>query len=803
MNSARRLLSCVVAVLGFVCVAASAHGQAIRGVVVDQTGLPLPGATVQLLDGKAVVDTWITEADGSFAIGVTLKGSTVEVSLSGFETTRVERVDATRIILAIGRASTTTEVIADAVEQVSPTAPLIGRALPATLLSRVPPAHWRTTEALPLLPSVVRGPDGLLVGGARAHETPLFIDGFDVSDPATGASSISLPFETTRNIEVMRDPTAITYGGLIGSLVQLDTRTGADKRMIGVQGFVPRPRFTNPGFGRLEGIFPRTYWGDQTANGRLRHFVAAEYNYERIPVPGVTQGKGPDIVEESGSVFARVDFQATPRTEITVESFIFPSNTDRSGLSPRRETAATAVVHGKDSFAGVTSRHVFGARSVLSLRVGVLSHDGRLTPDSSGPATLSPAGWRDNWFATVRRNAVRYTVSALWERSLGSGLHSHDLSVQTSLNVRRMNGSVSESDVVVEDALGRAVRGVSFGRDASLASHDRPASVSVRDVWRTSPHLQFDGGIRVDHDSHYGGATPSMRGGVRWALGEENATVLKLGAGRFVGNVPLIAAAFGGYPTRIDRDLDPLTGRPTAERFFAPTVGTLEMPRAKAFTGQLEHRVRPGFDTQFGVTVRRSDRIATLDVSSTGGPLTVASTGRNTYREFQFSARKLLPADQQVFVSYVNASAKGELNDFSALFQGFDAPLLQPGGRARLATDARHRWLTWGTFNAPLKFVVSPVFEVRSGFRYSALTDRQTYAAAPNGEAYPVFMSLDLIISRPIERFGHAADFGIQLFNATNHQNPRDVYPVVGAPGYGTFTNSVGTILRGFMLIKW
>lgn len=50
---------------------------------------------------------------------------------------------------------------------------------------------------------------------------------------------------------------------------------------------------------------------------------------------------------------------------------------------------------------------------------------------------------------------------------------------------------------------------------------------------------------------------------------------------------------------------------------------------------------------------------------------------------------------------------------------------------------------------------------------------------------------------------GRSADVGIQLFNLTSHDNPRDVYPVVNGPRAGQFTNSVGTILRGYMLLKW
>src|SRR5436190_2106761 len=140
--------------------------QAGRGIVIDQTGLPLPGATIQLMGGATIVTTLITAGDGTFAIDPAL-------------------------------------------------------------------------------------------GGARAHETPVLLDGFNVTDPATGNSSLNLPFEAVRGVDALRDPISVTYGDNLGGVVQIASRTGGDKFAIGVQGIVPRPRFATPGFGRLEGIFPR------------------------------------------------------------------------------------------------------------------------------------------------------------------------------------------------------------------------------------------------------------------------------------------------------------------------------------------------------------------------------------------------------------------------------------------------------------------------------------------------------------------------------------------------------------------
>src|SRR5262249_38229764 len=165
-------------------------GQATaQGVVIDQTGLPLPGATVQLLRGDEVVMTVTSGGDGTFTIDPSLPGDTVAVALDGFETARVDRASASKITLTIGRAAETTTVVATAptIAPASPTTPLLGSTMTATTVSRLPSSRLKARESLPLLPSVVRGPDGLMqLGGARAHETPVLLDGFNVTDPATG-----------------------------------------------------------------------------------------------------------------------------------------------------------------------------------------------------------------------------------------------------------------------------------------------------------------------------------------------------------------------------------------------------------------------------------------------------------------------------------------------------------------------------------------------------------------------------------------------------------------------------------------
>jgi hypothetical protein len=253
----------------------------------------------------------------------------------------------------------------------------------------------------------------------------------------------------------------------------------------------------------------------------------------------------------------------------------------------------------------------------------------------------------------------------------------------------------------------------------------------------------------------------------------------------------------------MDRWFEPHSGQVVRGTMLRPTVGTLRLPRAVAAVVSVERQLGRGLDAQVGFTHRRSYNLATFHVPTDSGILSVDSDGHGSYDEFQVSARKTWVNDQQLFVSYVRSAADGELNEFSSVFQGRDSPLVQPGGLTRLSTDARNRVLAWGTFNLPSRIVVSPVAEWHSGFLYSAVDERYLYAGAPNSRSFPAFVSTDLVAYKTITVKKRSADLGIQIFNVTNRRNPRDVHPVLGTPRMGQFINSVGPILRGYMLLKW
>jgi len=66
----------------------------------------------------------------------------------------------------------------------------------ASVMQSAPLASERFQDALPLIPGVVRGPDGLLnISGTRSNQSALMFNDADGTDPVTGEDAIELPID--------------------------------------------------------------------------------------------------------------------------------------------------------------------------------------------------------------------------------------------------------------------------------------------------------------------------------------------------------------------------------------------------------------------------------------------------------------------------------------------------------------------------------------------------------------------------------------------------------------------------------
>ena len=102
-----------------------------------------------------------------------------------------------------------------------------------------------------------------------------------------------------------------------------------------------------------------------------------------------------------------------------------------------------------------------------------------------------------------------------------------------------------------------------------------------------------------------------------------------------------------------------------------------------------------------------------------------------------------------------------------------------------------------------LEMVISPSIDWRTGFPYSVQDVYPHYAGAPNSKRFPAYFTVDVTVYKTFEFREHKADLGMQFFNLTSHFNPRDVISVTESEQFGTFTNSFGLTLGGYMQVRW
>ena len=67
-----------------------------------------------------------------------------------------------------------------------------------------------------------------------------------------------------------------------------------------------------------------------------------------------------------------------------------------------------------------------------------------------------------------------------------------------------------------------------------------------------------------------------------------------------------------------------------------------------------------------------------------------------------------------------------------------------------------------------------------------------TVVGERNRAEFPRFVSVDVAVTKRLDLFGRRVDLGVQAYNLTSHENPRDVVSNLASPSFGELRNSVG-----------
>jgi hypothetical protein len=348
------------------------------------------------------------------------------------------------------------------------------------------------------------------------------------------------------------------------------------------------------------------------------------------------------------------------------------------------------------------------------------------------------------------------------------------------VNVLRLDGSLAERTTYSPELTNPEVSGLEV-------------AVFVQDRWHVSDRLNLELGVRADRDAVVDRLNYSPRIGAAVSVLPEGRAILRGGFGKFAERTPLTVGAFTQYDvqtvSRFNADGTTIGG---PVRFTHVVDGALKTPESIVQTVAWDERFGRRFFFKATYLHRNGSHAYIVNPDPATGVLTLASSGASKYWEVETTGRFLASEHRDVSVSYVRSRSTRDLNDYDQFYGNFRNPIIRPNEHSLSPTDVPNRMIVRGTLGVGGQWVLSPLYEWRSGFPWSAVDEFQDFVGTRNRSGrLPSVSTLDFTLARPwhFRKFRFTA--GIKVYNAFDTGEERDVQANVAAPEYGRFYNPI------------
>ena len=770
----------------------------------------LPSATVSLIPANSseIPCSAVTNDQGEYKFTeLTVGFYTLKVELTGFKqhTETVSIVAAVTslkgIDLELAQVSSVVTV-ATGGDGATTTDPAPSVLFKQASLQTLPLTNERFQDALPLIPGVVRGPDGMInVKGARSSQSGLTVNSANVSDPVTGEYAINLPIEAIQSVQVLTNPYAAEYGQFTGAVTAVETRSGSDKFSFDAQSFFPRFRRRGGSFVGIEAFTPRINFSGPIVKDKLRFFQSFEYRFVRTPIENLPPLHR-DTGLESFDSLSQLDWDISTRDHLTATLSLFPEKLRFVGLNTFNQEGVTPNFKQRGFLLGINERHIVNAKSVLETSFSIKQFDADVFPSSgTQPMNFAPDSNSGNFFNQQSRRSERYQLLEIYSFNAPNFAGEHFIKIGGGGSYTTFDGRNTSNPVRILRADGSRSQQIDFQGDGQLQRNKTEVLVFVADKWSVNRRLTLEYGVRYDRDNLASENNFAPRLSFAFLLLNDGRTVVRGGIGLFYDQINLNVATFLQRQDRVlsvfGLDGIQLIGNPRVQHLTQD--GRLRTPRSINWNIEVDREWVKNFFVRVGYQQRqvRREFIVNPIESPNESLLELSNSGQSRYREFQLTTRYKFRERDEFVASYSRSSSIGDLNDFNAYFGNFENPIIRSNERGRLPWDAPNRFLFWGEFHAWHRITISPVLDIRTGFPYSIIDEDRDFVGPRNlAGRYPAFVSLDLQMMKSVDLPGrgkkYRAEVGLKIFNLTNHFNPRDFQNNVASDSFGGFYNGVG-----------
>lgn len=682
------------------------------------------------------------------------------------------------------------QVVGDARQPLPAVPPVaMGDMLAGSVMDLAPLEGDDFQSLLPLLPGVVRGPDGRLrLKGGQPSQGALQVSSASLVDPSTGDFDLELPGQSIDSVEVLAHPFAAEYGRFSSSIVQIRTRRGTNVWEVLPGNLMPRFR---AGFDGIRGFEPRLSVRGPLRRDRL--FLSQDIQFRYVNTPVKSLPDEPDVRVTSFDSFTRLDAVPSSAHSVSVGLITFPRTVVNASMHTFRPPPTTFEFHQNGWAGALVDRLAIGPRLVLESTLAGRVFEVEARAVSPGAMVIAPQGQLGGFF----NDQEREVDSLQWVEALSlsaNGLGEHVFKVGTDLQRSHFDGFSESRPIEVRRLDGTLAERTTFGARSAQMVNGFELGLFAQDRWRIGSRTTFELGFRIDRDAVIERVNWSPRIGVAIGVLGRGRGVIRGGVGKFTQRTPLNVGAFTSYEprevTRFAADGVTPLGEPIQFRHVAlPGLRTPE-----AWVGNLEWNGRFGRRQLLKVAFlhrRGSHEFIVIPVPA-AGELRLSGDGASRYKEFEVTTRHLGGERKDITVSYVWSRGLADLNYYDQFFGNLRTPLVRANEYGPVATDVRHRLMVRGTLGLPGSWSMAPVLELRPGFPWSAVDEFQDFSGPRNrGGRLPMVKSLDLALVRPWHFRKYRFRAGMRVYNLFGRSAHRDIQNNVSSPDYGAVYNPI------------
>lgn len=779
-------------------IASSEQPAELKGIVLDENGVPVVGVEVVLHQAGSQPRTTRTDEAGRFAFFKLTPGEAQLTltkagffALTGYTLTLNEGLSEVSLTLNHETEVHEKVEVTSSAARVDPQDTSHQATLVAREIREIPVSSTHLLQnSLVTLPGVIRDPvGGLHVAGSRVADTAYFLDGFEISDPATGALNARFDVDNIRAVEVQTGRFSAAYAHAAAGVVNIDTAAGDDRWRFGTTNFIPGLHLQNGV--HLGNWYPRFNFSGPIQKGRLWFSETLSVQHTFHIVREQPRGANSATIW-GGDSLSRLQFNITPQ-QILQGSFLF-NREDGShlGLDAFNPLSTTTDLASKRLFASVKDQIYWGG-ALFEFGFAADNSTREVVPRGNAIYVQTPSGTSGNFFQSLDRSVRRLqwlgTVAIPSRHWLGT----HDFVSGVNFATLVLDQFSTRGEIEVRRKNGTRLRSTTFTGPSDFELSNKQAGGYVQDTWRISKPVVLQVGVRTDWDEMVHAAMVEPRIALNLLPFRSESAKLSLAWGIY--NQPLNLSLLGQAMDQQQNDtfyfigpLGQIIARgPFTSRFVVPSSG-LEQPRM--YTESAEWRQKIGAHTVAGLHLMARDGRRGFAYEDEGPPgragavFVLHNHRRDRYRSAEIYLRHSFTENAEIFGSYTRSTARTN----EALDPVLGGLLFAAQKAGPLPWDAPNRFLTWGWTPLPVwNLFLSHFFEYRTGFPFSVINQQLQIVGSPGGRRFPDYVNLNLGLERYFRFRRYAFAGRVAAINILGRQNPDSVVNNIAASNFLTF----------------